>query len=143
MLLAADSFEAISMLPGPEGVEIYLRAFESAGIARAKTDGQAALFAERIRIAEENGLDGRALHAADHPARPETTPDLRRNGRVPLHPCLPYWRVLYHARAGAAVVAGCRAETAAGGCGDAGGAVHAVSWLITLPGCIAAYADLR
>jgi hypothetical protein len=26
------------MLPGPEGVEIYLRAFESAGIARAKTD---------------------------------------------------------------------------------------------------------
>ncbi|MEY5060432.1 MAG: hypothetical protein RIS45_353 [Planctomycetota bacterium] len=38
VLLAADSFEAIAMLPGSEGVEIYLRAFETAGIGRAHTD---------------------------------------------------------------------------------------------------------
>lgn len=38
VLLAADSFEAISMLPGAEGVEIYLRAFEAAGIGRTHTD---------------------------------------------------------------------------------------------------------
>lgn len=38
VLLAADSFEAIGMIPGPEGVEIYLRAFELGGAppARAK-----------------------------------------------------------------------------------------------------------
>lgn len=32
ILAAPDSFEAISMLPGGEGVEIYLRAFASAGV---------------------------------------------------------------------------------------------------------------
>lgn len=31
VLLAKDSFEAISMIPGPEGIEIYLRAFDVAG----------------------------------------------------------------------------------------------------------------
>ena len=31
ILLAPDSLEAIPMLPGNEGVEIYLRAFESSG----------------------------------------------------------------------------------------------------------------
>jgi hypothetical protein len=39
VLLASDPFEAIAMLPGAEGVEIYLRAFEQAGVARIRTDG--------------------------------------------------------------------------------------------------------
>ena len=38
ILLANEAFEAIPMLPGPEGVEIYLRAFESKNIGRADTD---------------------------------------------------------------------------------------------------------
>ncbi len=38
VLLAADPFEAIAMLPGTEGVEIYLRAFEQAGVERHHTD---------------------------------------------------------------------------------------------------------
>lgn len=38
VLLAEDSFDAISMLPGADGVEIYLRAFEAAGFGRAHTD---------------------------------------------------------------------------------------------------------
>ena len=37
VLLADDSFEAIGMIPGPEGVEIYLRAFDSAGAPAAQT----------------------------------------------------------------------------------------------------------
>jgi hypothetical protein len=37
VLLADDSFEAIGMIPGPEGVEIYLRAFDSAGAPAART----------------------------------------------------------------------------------------------------------
>ncbi|MFM7132995.1 MAG: hypothetical protein ACKO0W_01615 [Planctomycetota bacterium] len=38
VLVAEDAFEAIPMIPGPEGVEIYLRAFESAGISTSRTD---------------------------------------------------------------------------------------------------------
>lgn len=38
VLLADDSFEAIGMIPGPEGVEIYLRAFESVGAPLARTE---------------------------------------------------------------------------------------------------------
>jgi hypothetical protein len=38
ILIATDPFEAIPMIPGTEGIEIYLRAFESAGIASARTD---------------------------------------------------------------------------------------------------------
>ena len=38
VLLAQDSFEAIPMLPGPEGVEIYLRAFEAVRIPVRFTD---------------------------------------------------------------------------------------------------------
>lgn len=38
VMLAGDPFEAIAMLPGAEGVEIYLRAFEQAGVARLRTD---------------------------------------------------------------------------------------------------------
>jgi len=38
ILLATDSFEAIGMIPGPEGVEIYLRAFESGGVAARHTE---------------------------------------------------------------------------------------------------------
>ncbi len=38
VLLAPDSFAAIPMLPGPEGLEIYLRAFEGAGIDHRHTD---------------------------------------------------------------------------------------------------------
>jgi hypothetical protein len=39
VLLASDPFEAIAMLPGAEGVEIYLRAFEQAGVERIHTEG--------------------------------------------------------------------------------------------------------
>jgi hypothetical protein len=39
VLLASDAFEAIAMLPGAEGVEIYLRAFEQSGVSRVRTDG--------------------------------------------------------------------------------------------------------
>jgi hypothetical protein len=38
VLVAEDAFEAIPMIPGPEGVEIYLRAFEAAGLAASRTD---------------------------------------------------------------------------------------------------------
>jgi len=38
VLLAEDSFEAIGMMPGPEGIEIYLRAFESAGVAAPRLE---------------------------------------------------------------------------------------------------------
>lgn len=38
ILLAPDSLEAIPMLPGNEGVEIYLRAFESSGAPAARTE---------------------------------------------------------------------------------------------------------
>ena len=37
VLLADDSFEAIGMIPGPEGIEIYLRAFELGGAPPART----------------------------------------------------------------------------------------------------------
>lgn len=36
VLLATDSFEAIGMIPGPEGVEIYLRALELGGAPPAR-----------------------------------------------------------------------------------------------------------
>jgi hypothetical protein len=37
VLLATDALEAIPMIPGPEGIEIYLRAFESKDTLRAHT----------------------------------------------------------------------------------------------------------
>lgn len=38
VLLAEDSFEAIAMIPGPEGVAIYLRGFEGSGAPLQRTE---------------------------------------------------------------------------------------------------------
>lgn len=51
VLLAEDSFDAIAMLPGPEGIEIYLRAFADAGAPADAVDalrGAALAFEEVV-----------------------------------------------------------------------------------------------